>query len=83
MGENGLDLGVLRQVADQQAMKEKLIVQAVNEAIQNPMKITRLQVCSVAYVAEQELLMIGLADGERIDIPLTDQTKRMLAEAFA
>ena len=83
MDHNGLDLHALKHLADQQHAEQLALTQAVQAAISHPYRVITLQVCAVAYQPDSGVLMIGQPTGERIDVPLTEQTRVVLRGQLA
>ena len=81
--ENGLDLTALQRMAGDETRRQLELTQKVQRAVTNPYRVKTLQVCAVAYNAEAGVLMIGQPDGERIDVPLTEQTRVVLRGQLA
>ena len=81
--ENGLDLAALKRMASDETQRQLALTQMVQRAVTDPYRVKTLQVCAVAYNAELGVLMIGQPDGERIDVPLTEQTRVVLRGQLA
>lgn len=85
---NGHDpLSAAIEQAKQQQAAERMLAQVLNQAMNQPARVTRVTGPSLVTVATDDsgnqMLLVALVTGERWDIPVDPATAKRVAYAFA
>lgn len=82
MNGNGLELDHLRQLIEHQHQRDLELTTRVTETMQAPQRTVTITVCAITYEPASKVLMIAQPTGERIDVPLTDDSIRYLRRSL-
>lgn len=80
-----MDLNGLKAAADQQARQQVELATSIQRAIDNPAKVTTLNMAGVAAAKDESgrlVVMFALPTGERIDVPLVEGARRALLKGL-